>query len=742
MESKYSPAEIEDRWYREWESSGSFKPRGNGKPYCVVIPPPNVTGSLHMGHALNNTLQDVLIRWKRMQGFRVLWQPGTDHAGIATQSVVEKEIAKDQMTRHELGREKFIEKVWAWKKEYGDRIINQLKKLGCSCDWSRARFTMDEGLSRAVRHVFVKLYNEGLIYQGTRLINWCPKLQTALADEEVDTRDTPGFFWNLRYPLAHDKDKYIVVSTTRPETMLGDTAVAVHPDDSRYSHLVGQQVILPLLNRKIPVIADEHADPEKGSGAVKITPAHDPHDFEVGLRHELEQITVMNADAVMNEHAGPYQGLDRFACREKVVEDLKKQGLLDSIEEHETPIPHCYRTGDVIEPRLMRQWFVKMKPLAEPAISSVKERRTRFVPERYAKTYFDWLEQFRDWCISRQIWWGHQIPVWYAVSETDGALTEDTPVFVAMSEEEALQQARDKLGSEVKLQQDEDVLDTWFSSALWPFSTLGWPEDTEDLNTFYPTDVLITARDIIYFWVARMMFSGLKYMGKEPFHTVYIHGTILDEKGQRMSKSKGNGIDPLDMIDQYGTDAVRFSLLTLTSEGQDIKLAPTKFEMGRNFANKIWNAVRFVLPHTEGVEISLNHESLQLPDRWILSRLNTLIGDVERALENYRFADACQALYHFTWDEFCSRYLEIRKKVITAPSGGPEKANAVSVFISVLKNLIKLLQPFMPYISEEIRYHLGIKDLLITSAWPEIDKNQINPDIEADFSRGFSVVDG
>ncbi|MBF0431019.1 MAG: valine--tRNA ligase [Fibrobacteria bacterium] len=741
MESIYSPKEIEEKWYSQWESEGSFQPKGEGKPFTIVIPPPNVTGALHMGHALNNTLQDVLIRWKRLQGYKALWQPGTDHAGIATQSVVERKIAEEGLTARGIGREKFIEKVWEWKAEYGDRIINQLKKLGCSCDWSRTRFTMDEGLSNSVKEVFVRLYNDGLIYPGTRLINWCPKLQTALADEEVETKDTPGHFWNLRYPLEGEPEKYIVVSTTRPETMLGDTAVAVHPDDPRYKDLIGKNVILPLMNRPIPIIGDEHADPEKGSGAVKITPAHDAHDFEVGLRHDLKQINVMNPDATMNELAGPYQGLNRFEARERILEDLKKEGLLDSIEDHNTPIPHCYRTGDVIEPRLMRQWFVKMKPLAEPAIASVKEGRTRFVPERYAKTYFDWLEQFRDWCISRQIWWGHQIPVWYAISETKNVRTEDTPFFVARSEEEALTQAKEKFGDAVKLEQDEDVLDTWFSSALWPFSTLGWPENTELLQDHYPTDVLITARDIIYFWVARMMFSGIKYLGKEPFHTVYINGTILDEKGQRMSKSKGNGIDPIDMINQYGCDAVRFSLLTLTSEGQDIKLSPTKFEMGRNFANKLWNAVRFVLPHTEGVDINIDLANMDLADKWIVSRLHSIIEQVDTSLEKYRFADACNALYHFTWNDFCSKYLEIRKKVITAEGNSPEKQQAVSVFVSVLKDLIHLLHPFMPFITEEIWHNLGMNTSLIVSTWPKSDRNMMDKEVEDGFERAQDIVE-
>ncbi len=742
MDIRYTPQEIEDKWYAKWEETGSFKPQGEGKPFTIVIPPPNVTGALHMGHALNNTLQDVLIRQKRLQGFKTLWQPGMDHAGIATQSVVEKQIAKDNLVRQDLGREKFIEKVWEWKEAYGGKIINQLKKLGCSCDWSRERFTMDEGLSKAVRKVFVKYHKEGLIYYGYRLINWCPQLQTALADEEVETKETPGHMWSLKYPLADDPSQFIIVSTTRPETLFGDSAVAVNKDDPRYKDLIGKKVVLPFINREIPIITDEHADPEKGSGAVKITPAHDFNDFEVGKRHNLEQIVVLNKDATLNHHCGKFKGMDRFEARKQIVKELEAMGQLDKIEDQNIPIPHCYRSGDVIEPYLMGQWFVKMKPLAEPALASVREGRTQFIPERYSKTYFDWLDQFRDWCISRQIWWGHQIPAWYVVSETKGKRISETPVIVALSEEDALKQAQEKFGSEVKLIQEEDVLDTWFSSALWPFSTQGWPEQTDDLSTHYPTDVLITARDIIYFWVARMMFSGLKHLGKEPFHTVYIHGTILDEKGQRMSKSKGNGIDPLEMIAQYGADAVRFSLLTLTSEGQDIRLSPSKFEMGRNFANKIWNAVRFVLTQCADHKSELHNQHLTLADKWILSRTNQLIEMVDESLDKYRFSDACNALYQFLWNDFCSRYLEFNKKRLMDNASEQDKETVVYVFNYVLQSAITLLHPFMPYLTEEINEQLGHKSLLITASWPQVKKDFDFTSERNDFERALGIVDG
>jgi valyl-tRNA synthetase len=733
MDSRYTPGSIESKWYAAWEKSKSFAPQGDGKPFTIVIPPPNVTGALHMGHALNNTIQDVLIRFKRLQGFKTLWQPGTDHAGIATQSVVERGLQKEGKSKHDLGRDKFIERVWEWKQEYGGRIVEQLKRMGCSCDWDRLRFTMDEGLSNAVREVFVKLHEQGLIYRGARLVNWCPKLQTALADEEVENKDTKGHFWSIRYALEKDPTQGIVVATTRPETLFGDVAVAVHADDERYKHLIGQNVLIPIINRPIPIIADEHADPTKGTGAVKITPAHDFNDYEVGQRHGLKPIIALGLDAKLNEQAGPYAGMERFAARKKLVAELEANGQLTAVEDRVIPIPTCYRSGDVVEPTLLAQWYVKMKPLAEPALEVVARGETRFVPERYAKTYNAWLEPFRDWCISRQLWWGHQIPVWYVISETNSRITDKTPYVVAHSDAEAQQKAKTQFGAGAVLKQEEDVLDTWFSSALWPFSTLGWPDKTKDLETFYPTDVLVTARDIIYFWVARMVFSGLNFLGKTPFHTVYIHGTILDEKGQRMSKSKGNGIDPIEMIEQFGADAVRFALLTLTTEGQDIKLAPTKFESGRNFANKLWNAARFVHPHMAGnvsLSASWKTSDLSLADRWILARLAETVKTVTEALEppTLRFSDAALALYRFTWDDFCSTYLELRKKDITGEAG-PEKQRAVSVFVSVLRDLLALLHPFIPYITEEIWSHLQVaggapQGLLITSKWPQANEAQ------------------
>lgn len=754
MEKTFSPQEAQSRWYATWIEKKTFEPAAKGEPFTIVIPPPNVTGALHMGHALNNTIQDVLIRAKRKQGFRALWIPGTDHAGIATQSVVEKQLAKEKLTRHDLGREKFIERVWSWKEEYGNRILEQLKQIGCSCDWSRTRFTMDPGLSEAVREVFVRLYNDGLVYHGVRLINWCPQLQTALADEEVETRDTPGKFYHMRYYFEDDPSKYIVVSTTRPETLFGDTAVAVHPDDERYQKYIGKKVMLPFINRAIPVIADIHADPEKGSGAVKITPAHDANDFAVAQRNNLTLINVMNADATMNAGAGPFAGLNRFECRKQVCAQLTEMGHMEGEEDRITPIPYCYRTGDVIEPRLMGQWFVKMKPLAEPALAAVREGRTKFVPERYSKTYFDWLEGFRDWCISRQIWWGHRIPAWWVVSETGGIRTDETPVVVAHTEDEAIAKAKTQYGPACTLQQEEDVLDTWFSSALWPFSTLGWPNKTDDLRDFYPTSVLVTARDIIYFWVARMMFSGIKYLGKEPFHTVYINGTVLDAKGQRMSKSKGNGIDPLEMIAQYGADAVRFSLLTLTTEGQDIKLSPTKFEMGRNFANKIWNATRFVKPHLEElrekdsarwnkfietklIDFSPTDTSLC----WILSELEDARSNVSKSLDEYRFAEACHTMYHFLWDNFCSRFLEVKKSIITSETYSKEKADSLLVFAFVLRRSMDLLHPFMPFLSEEINEHLGFSDMLITSEWPKSLPEHNYTSARTEFNQAFSIVE-
>ncbi len=772
MDSRYSAADIESKWYARWEEDDAFAPKqGKKGPFTIVIPPPNITGALHMGHALNNTLQDVLIRFKRMQGYETLWQPGTDHAGIATQSVVELALQKEGKSKHDLGREKFVERVWAWKNEYGGRIVEQLKRLGCSCDWSRSRFTMDEGLSRAVREVFVQLHEQNLIYYGFRLVNWCPKLQTALADEEVENKESKGHFWSIRYPFEEDPSQGIVVSTTRPETMFGDLAVAVHPDDERYRGLIGKKVLIPIINRAIPVIADEYADPTKGTGAVKITPAHDFNDYEVGLRHKLKPIIALDLQAKLTVEAGPYAGLERFAARKKLVTELEERGQLVSVEDRVILIPTCYRSGDVVEPALMGQWYVKMDSLAQLALDCVEKGDTRFVPDRYVKTYRQWLEPKKDWCISRQLWWGHRIPVWLIKHKEDvvilegrrGLILDNASHIAAQNQEEAENKLADVIANprkyidnpnlksfaerclkgnvsraDLHFVQEEDVLDTWFSSALWPFSTLGWPDKTPELETHYPTDVLITARDIIYFWVARMIFSGLKFMGKTPFHTVYIHGTILDEKGQRMSKSKGNGIDPIEMIDRFGADAVRFGLMTLTTEGQDIKLSPVKFEEARNFANKLWNAVRFVHPYL-GADLGswkkVDPKSLNLADRWILWRCKDLIERITNDLEpaELKFSRAAMDLYSFTWNYFCSQYLEIRKKDITGPDG-PEKTAAVTVFAAVLRNVIALLHPFMPFITEEIRSHLGDKNPLITGSWPDPVRPGI-PEFNADEMR-------
>ncbi|NLM89057.1 MAG: valine--tRNA ligase, partial [Syntrophomonadaceae bacterium] len=607
LPSVYEPGQVERKWYKFWRERNYFAPSGdtNQPMFSIVMPPPNVTGSLHLGHALDNTLQDILTRWKRMQGYNVLWLPGTDHAGIATQAKVEEALAQEGLSRHDLGREKFVERVWEWKHLYGNRITEQLSLLGSSCDWSRERFTMDEGCSRAVREVFVDMYNKGLIYQGDYIINWCPKCHTAISDIEVEHEDTEGKLWYIRYPIE-GSDEYLVVATTRPETMLGDTGVAVHPEDERYSHLIGRNVMLPLMNRPIPVFADDYVDKEFGTGAVKVTPAHDPNDFEMGLRHQLPQIKVMDDGGIMNENAGQYEGLDRSECRQKVVADLEALGLLEKIEPHQHAVGHCQRCETIIEPMISKQWFVRMKPLAEPAIRRVVEGDIRFVPERFTKIYLNWMENIRDWCISRQLWWGHRIPVWYCDQCGEIICSKTDPDRCPSCESD-------------QLRQDEDVLDTWFSSALWPFSTLGWPEETKDLETFYPTSVLVTGRDIIFFWVARMIFSGLEHTGQVPFYDVNIHGLILDAQGRKMSKSLGNGIDPIEVIDKYGADTLRFALITGVTPGNDVRFHWEKVENTRNFANKIWNAARFVLMNLEGYEpVEVAEEDLTLADRWII----------------------------------------------------------------------------------------------------------------------------
>ena len=708
----YDPKQVEDRIYNEWMEKGYFRAEvePEKEPFTIVIPPPNVTGQLHMGHALDETLQDILIRWKRMQGYSTLWLPGTDHAGIATQIKVEEVLRTEEgLTRYDLGREKFLERVWEWKHTYGNRIINQLKKLGSSCDWSRERFTMDEGCSKAVREVFVNLYNKGLIYQGNRIINWCPSCITALSDAEVEYEEKTGHFWYIKY-YVKGSEEFITIATTRPETMLGDTAVAVHPEDERYKHLIGKTLILPLVNREIPVIADEYVDKEFGTGAVKITPAHDPNDFEVGLRHNLEQIKVMNDDGTINHFGGKYEGLDRYEARKAIVEDLKSAGFLLKIEDHVHNVGQCYRCGTTVEPIISKQWFVKMKPLAEAAIEVVKNGTIKFVPERFSKIYLNWMENVHDWCISRQLWWGHRIPAYYCqdcgetiVSKED--ITECT-----------------KCGG--KVIQDEDVLDTWFSSALWPFSTLGWPEKTEDLEYFYPTSVLVTGYDIIFFWVARMIFSGMEHMKKEPFKYVFIHGIVRDAQGRKMSKSLGNGIDPLEVIDKYGADALRFTLATGNSPGNDMRFYWERVEASRNFANKIWNASRFVLMNLDISENKLpEKERLQLEDKWIVSRYNKLVKEVTENLEKFELGIAVQKLYDFIWDEFCDWYIELVKPRLYDKESD-SRLEAQYVLTYVLSNTLKLLHPFMPFITEEIWQHLPHEgQSIMISKWPEYDEN-------------------
>ncbi len=689
----YEPQLVEGRWYREWEERGYFHAAADSArpPYSIVIPPPNVTGALHMGHALNNTLQDILCRWQRMQGCNVLWMPGTDHAGIATQNVVERQLAAAGQDRHELGRERFIERVWQWKAESGGQIIGQLKRLGASCDWERERFTMDEGLSRAVREVFVRLYEEGLIYRDNRLINWCPRCHTALSDIEVEHEDKAGHLWHLRYPVVGEAGRFVVVATTRPETMLGDMAVAVHPEDDRYRDLIGRKVLLPLVNREIPVLADDYVEREFGTGVVKITPAHDFNDFEVGKRHGLELLNIFDESGLVNAEGGEYAGLDRFAARKQIVADLETAGLLAKIDDHPLALGGCYRCKTVVEPYLSLQWYVKVAPLAAPALAAVKEGKTRIVPQQWENTYYDWMENIRDWCISRQIWWGHRIPAWYCDDCGSVTVSREDPTSCASC-------------GGTRLQQETDVLDTWFSSALWPFSTMGWPDQTAELHRFYPTSCLVTGFDILFFWVARMMMMGIHFMGEVPFRDVYIHALVRDAQGQKMSKSKGNVIDPLSVIDQYGTDAFRFTLAAFAAQGRDIKLAEERIAGYRNFANKIWNASRFALMNLEGFtpgDVELASLPLTNADRWILHRFNETARDVAEALVAYRFNDAASALYRFTWSEFCDWYIELVKDDLYR-GDALRQQTAREVLWNVLEHLLRLLHPFMPFISEEI----------------------------------------
>ncbi len=747
----YDPKEVENKWYQFWLDHKLFHAdaKSSKKKYTIVIPPPNVTGMLTMGHILNNTVQDILVRWKRMDGCEALWLPGTDHAGIATQNKVENALREAGITRHELGREKLIEKVWQWKEKYGGIILQQLRKLGASCDWKRERFTMDDGLSRAVKEVFIRLYEKDYIYRGRRLINWCPRCHTALANEEAPNTDVQGQFWHIAYPIQHT-DEYIVVSTTRPETMLGDTAVAVHPEDDRYKKWIGKVVMLPLMNRPIPIIADEYADPEKGSGAVKITPAHDFNDFEVGQRHHLEQISVINENGEMNEQAGRYRNMDRFQARKQILKDLKEMSLLRGADSHVVPIPHCYRCKTIIEPTLSEQWFVKMKPLAEPAIQMVKEGKIRFYPKQWEDTYFYWMENIRDWCISRQIWWGHRIPVWTC---------EKGHRFVA-------RENPDKCGEcgNSQLQQDPDVLDTWFSSWLWPFSTLGWPDKTEDLKVFFPTDTLVTGPDIIFFWVARMIMVSLEFMGDVPFRDVYFNGMIRDLTGKTMSKSLGNSPDPLWLIDgashevvkdfsaknpsyregipAYGADAVRLTMVYLTPLGGDIHFDHTLVELGQKFCNKLWNASRLVHANLDENMDQFNFEKisiqqLDLSDQWILSRLQRTISEIRQGLETFRFNHSARSLYNFVWGEFCDWYLELIKIRLYDTEHLKVRKIAQSVVLFVLEQILKLMHPFMPFITEEIWQTLPFQRIsgeaslsIMKQSYPQIDKRWINEPVE------------
>ncbi len=705
----YEPQQVEQDIYKMWEDGHYFRPNKgkDAKPFTIVMPPPNVTGQLHMGHAMDATLQDTLIRFKRMQGYNALWLPGVDHAGIATQIKVEEELrTKEGLTRYDLGREKFLERVWDWKHQYGNRIVEQQKKLGASCDWDRARFTMDEGCSKAVREVFVSLYEKGLIYKGSRIINWCPNCVTALSDAEVEYVDKPGHLWHIRYPLA-DGSGEVVVATTRPETMLGDTGVCVNPNDVRYQHIIGKTVILPLVNKEIPVVADDYAEMEFGTGCVKMTPAHDPNDFEGGLRHNLEVIRVLDDNGVVNSYGGKYEGMDRYDARKAIVQDLQEQGYLVKIEDHAHNVGTCYRCHNDVEPIISAQWFVKMQPLAEEAIRVVKEGETKFVPDRFSKTYLNWMENVRDWCISRQLWWGHQIPAWTCAD--CGHIT--------VSREDAYQ--CEKCGS-TNIERDPDVLDTWFSSALWPFETLGWPENTEDLDYFYPTDVLVTGYDIIFFWVARMIFSGCEHTGKTPFHTVLIHGLVRDDKGRKMSKSLGNGIDPLEIIEKYGCDALRMNMVTGNSPGNDMRFYVERCEAMRNFANKLWNASRYVLMNLgEDAKNELPAtDELTIADKWVLSKLNTLIAEVTDNLEKYELGIAVSKVYDFLWDTYCDWYIELTKARLYSEDA-VQKQTALQVLVYVLDQTLRLLHPFMPFITEEIWQSIPHEgDALIVADWP------------------------
>ncbi len=720
IEKTYDPQKVEEKLYHNWMEKDYFHAVADPdkEPFTIVIPPPNITGQLHMGHALDNTMQDILIRMKRMQGYSALWLPGTDHASIATEVKIVEKMAQEGITKDDIGRDGFLERAWEWKEQYGGRIVEQLKKLGSSCDWRRERFTMDEGLSKAVLEVFVRLYEKGLIYRGERIINWCPKCGTTISDAEVEYEEKDGSFWHIRYPVK-GSDEYVEIATTRPETLLGDTAVAVHPEDERYQHLIGKTVILPLMDREIPVIADTYVERDFGTGVVKITPAHDPNDFEVGLRHNLEMINVMNEDATINKNGGKYAGLGRYDARKQVVKDLEELGLLVQVKPHKHNVGSCYRCDTTIEPRVSFQWFVDMKPLAEPAIEAVRNGTVKFVPERFSKIYFNWMENIQDWCISRQLWWGHRIPAYYCSDCGEMVVSRTSP--------DTCPKCHSK-----NMKQDEDVLDTWFSSALWPFSTLGWPDETEDLKYFYPTSVLVTGYDIIFFWVARMIFSGLEQMGKEPFKHVLIHGLVRDAQGRKMSKSLGNGIDPLDVIEKYGTDALRYALTIGTSPGNDMRFSEEKLEASRNFANKIWNAFRFVMMNfDEDIDFSkVDKERFTVADKWIMSRINTIAREVTENLEKFELGIGLQKIYEFIWVEFCDWYIELVKpRLYDREAKG--RLEGLFVLNKVLTNAMKLLHPFMPFITEEIYSHLKTDDeSIMISCWPKYTDDVLYPEEE------------
>ncbi len=716
MDSKYNPKDFEDRIYGEWLEKKSFTANVNKEkdPYTIVLPPPNITGQLHMGHALDQTLQDVLIRWKRLQGYEALWLPGTDHASIATEVRVLKAIEeKEGITKDELGREEFLNRAWKWRDEYGRIIVNQMKKLGSSCDWDKERFTMDEGCNKAVTEVFIRLYEKGLIYRGNRLINWCPDCKTTLSDAEVEHEEKPGNFYHINYPVK-DSDEVLEIATTRPETMIADTGVAVNPNDERYKHLVGKTCILPLVGREIPIIADDYVDLEFGTGALKVTPAHDPNDFEIGQRHNLDQINIFNADATMNEQTGKYQGMDRYECRKAIVKDLEDEGYLVKVIDHPHNVGTCYRCATVIEPRVSDQWFVKMEPLAEPAMKVVKDNTLKLVPERFTKVYMHWLENIRDWCISRQLWWGHRIPAYYCQSCPEMVVSRDMPDVCPSC-------------GGTHFRQDNDVLDTWFSSALWPFSTLGWPDKTPELDYFYPTNVLVTGYDIIFFWVIRMVFSALDEMGEIPFEHVFLHGLVRDSQGRKMSKSLGNGVDPLDIIDQYGADALRFMLATGNSPGNDLKFQIDRVESSRNFANKLWNASRFVIMGLENTELTLTgDEKLTLADQWILSRLSAVTSEITASLDKFELGLAANKIYEFTWNEYCDWYIELAKKRLYGEDQ-VAKETVQKVLVKVLKDILRLLHPFMPFITEEIWSNIpGTQTMLVRDQWPVSEKSLLN----------------